>query len=327
MKLLNFGTPNYLDVYKNQEFKTLIEVGIEKYGYVFGGSRLSNLCPDIYDKAESKFAKWCCTEDCTIVSSGTFASAILMKNILNYYDEAYYFTQKGIHPSVLFAIDSKLPEEFKNIKELIERVNTCDSDSKKYIIFNSINPVNLDRIGDNELKKLKELNNITLIVDESHGFGLCPEKSLGNNLKEMGFEYIIVGSLAKGLGLNGGIIAGNTDIIDIIRNDKLWIGASPAAPFLFYAFVNEEQVYVEELRKLNRNFDEFLEKCPDIDSFDFIDRFPVFVAQKAISVPDYIRISSFSYPNRARYPIQKIVLNSGHTIDDIQILCSEIKFQ
>ena len=60
-------------------------------------------------------------------------------------------------------------------------------------------------------------------------------------------------------------------------------------------------------------------------SFQYFDHYPVFYTPEnalAKAIEDQCIISSFPYPNPDSQPITRIIINSLHTTEDIDRLCS-----
>jgi len=70
---LSFSGTSYLGINRNIDFQSLVQRGIDSYGLHYGGSRFSNLCPDIYEQAEATLCQISGAEAALIVSSGTVA--------------------------------------------------------------------------------------------------------------------------------------------------------------------------------------------------------------------------------------------------------------
>ena len=76
---LYFSGTAYLGMGHLPEFQHFVQTGMEKYGLNFGGSRLSNVRFDIFEKAESFLAQVGQSEAALTVSSGTVAGQLVAK--------------------------------------------------------------------------------------------------------------------------------------------------------------------------------------------------------------------------------------------------------
>lgn len=321
--MIDFISSNYLSVYNNSDFRSILGVGIEKYGYNFGGSRLSNICPEIYDEAENHLVDFLSADDALLISSGTL-SGFLISEYIQSLSSCLIFEAADLHPSL--KSNGKKSIVFNDSQELKELLNKNDRDIKKFILVNSINPLNVKILDNDFLKDISSFENIILVVDDSHGLGILGKNGTGiiSLLNSFNFRYIVSASLAKAFGVRGGIIAGDKEIIENIRNSAAWGGASPPAPFYIYTWMKAFSIYQFELEKLRDNIDFFFKENRFDDKLQFYRDFPVFIFRDKVDENDLfqnqIRISSFSYPTKNDPLKQRIVLNSGHSFSEIEKL-------
>ena len=318
--MIDFISSNYLSVYNNLDFRSILQEGIEKYGYNFGGSRLSNICPDIYNEAENHLIDFLSTDDVLLTSSGTL-SGFLISQYIQSISTCLVFGADDLHPSLKIKNGKSII--FHDYKELKKLLSKNDPEIKKYVIVNSINPLNIKTLDYEFLKDIIPFKNLVIVVDDSHGLGISGENGTGitSLLNNFNFSYIVSASLAKAFGLRGGIIAGDKEIIENIRSSAVWGGASPPAPFYIYTLMKAISIYQNELQKLRNNIDFFIRENTFLDKLQYRKGFPVFIFKDIIDegklLSQNIRISSFSYPTKNDPLKQRIVLNSGHSFSEI----------
>jgi 7-keto-8-aminopelargonate synthetase-like enzyme len=83
-----------------------------------------------------------------------------------------------------------------------------------------------------EIQDICRRYNTILYVDDAHGFGVYGENG-GGVAEEHGLEYdnlIYVGSLLKGIGGNGGFVAGNREILETLRGISICFVFSDSVP-------------------------------------------------------------------------------------------------
>ncbi len=327
VKMTDFCSTSYLNLKGNPEFLENIISGIEKYGLNFGGSRFNNMCPDIYDQAELFFSKFLSTEDTLTTSSGTLA-AMLFNSYLADKPDCIVFQSFDVHPAFKNPLVNYV--EFRNFDQLREIISAEDPASLKFVVLNSINPSTLNCLNREHLIDFQHFDNISFVIDDSHGLGIIDEEGKGYStmMHSLGLKYIIVSSLAKAYGIRGGIISGEKNLILAMKNSRIWGGASPPPPFYFSAFLKSGQIYKDELFKLRENISHFKNGVKNCNIFKYMDNFPVFLFTKQIDVSiledlNFI-ISSFRYPTKNDPLIQRIVLNSGHQFDEIESLVKAV---
>ncbi len=326
MSYLNFTGTAYLGLPENSAFMDLINKGIKKYGINFGGSRLNNAVPDIYDKAEDYFSKKLYCEDTLIASSGTLTGILLA----NYLKKSNFeiFVSEDLHPALKYNFSSY--STFEELEELLASLKNKKEKTLNAILLNTINPVTLKAIDIDVLSKFHNSDNIVFVFDDSHGIGICGKNNWGiaETAKEIGLKFIILSSLAKAFSMEGGIIAGEKRIIDNIKKESLWGGASPPPPFYFFALLEGENILKDQVRKLKRNIDYFKDKIKKKNSFRFLSGFPV-VLNTGVPVYDHllekeIKISAFRYPTKNDPLTERIVINANHSFNDLDFLLNSM---
>ncbi|MCF6240032.1 MAG: aminotransferase class I/II-fold pyridoxal phosphate-dependent enzyme [Bacteroidales bacterium] len=322
--LLVFKGTDYLGMTKNREFREYLHEGFLKYGSSFGGSRLSGSFADLYHEAENRLSKISGTEAALTFSSGTLAGLAAI-NILDKNQECIY--APDVHPALA------PPAHLKTISfdlwksNLIKKVK---SDKKPLVILsNSLNPLKLEKYDFSWLHELAEEVAITLIIDDSHGYGVLGKDGSGiyNQLPNAdNIEKIVVSSLGKAWAVPGGVVLSSKKIIDKLRTSSLFGGASPVIPAYLYAFLNAQALYAQNRKRLKNNIHLFLENLSA--QLNYIPGFPVFSTLNHsfydLLLKQGIEISAFNYPSPDSDRYTRIVLTSSHTEKEILKLCKAI---
>ncbi len=319
---LIFSGTNYLGVSQSRDFRRLVEQGFELFGLHYGGSRFSGLCPPIFNQAEKTLAKLSGAEEALIVSSGSSAG-ILATQLLEPSD--HIIAAKDTHPALL-NIKHKVSFYHSLSSAVADRIGP---NGPLTILCNAIDPLHCRPTDFSFVNELNPLD--LLIVDDSHGFGVTGENGGGIHqyLKEQTAAKIIVtGSLGKGFGVPGGVILSDADIIQKVKSLPNFGGGAPPPAAYIFAFNHGQDYYDEARKKLLQNIDYFKDKLKQIDSFRYLEDYPVFYTSKN-ELADYllkeeIEISSFRYPTPQSDLITRIVLNSGHSLEDIDRLTTSI---
>ena len=178
---------------------------------------------------------------------------------------------------------------------------------------------------------------ITLFLDDSHVLGVTYTEGGGimKKLKQYdifqkkpNLRIIIIASLAKALGIPGGVVFSDKHTIATIRNNPLFVGASPIIPAYLHAFLVSQDVYRTARTQLLDNINYFKNGCEEhkvsTSLFRFLPNYPVFnIANSSLYSTLYehkIFISNFSYPLPISPPITRIILSALHTEGDIERL-------
>ena len=309
---LFFSGTSYLGIPMLQEFQQLLTQSIQKWGTSYGSSRNANLKLDIYQKGERYLSSFLNTEDAVTVSSGTLAGQFALRALRKKVDAFYYMPKT--HPAILVDeakpvfVNSEINSKLKNS----QNTSIC-------IIVDAIATLETTPFSFEFLNPISESNTIYILIDESHSLGVLG--MTGNGIssqisKAKNREFIMVSSLGKAFGVNGGVIAGNIDFINLIKNDSLFIGCAGMSPSFLEAFVNGQEIYQQQLKKLRENSSYVYHKLKHLKAVRISEDYPVFFFEKE-EISDYlykkhILITSFYYSASPK-KINRIVLNANHT--------------
>ncbi len=93
------------------------------------------------------------------------------------------------------------------------------------------------------------------------------------------------------------------------------------APALAYVFINGQEYYNAQQKRLNENIEYFIQCIKHLSSVKYLKNLPFFVLPENLDDQFFtahnIIISSFSYPDPTGKKINRIVLNALHTKDDL----------
>jgi 8-amino-7-oxononanoate synthase len=316
---LYFGGTSYLGLATHPVFQNNLISGIKKWGTVYGSSRNANVKLSIYNKAEQLFAELIKAEAAVTCSSGTLAGKLVLEYLSKSENNFYHYSKT--HPAILHSksspvfIDGHLhPNLLNNTVENI--VITADA-----LLGLEVEPTSFDfLIGISSKKRL------TLVVDESHSFGIVGKHIEGifNTISNKNlYRKIMVSSLGKALSISGGIIAADTAFIDALKNEPDFISSSSISPAYLEAFLLSQDVIKTQRQKLEAHLT-FLFEDLDLNSdFKFNTNYPVIYCVNE-NISDYlfkneIIITNFKYPTY-KTVMSRIVMTSNHTQNDLEKL-------
>lgn len=316
-----FGGTAYLGIPFNEKYKRLVFEGIDRYGINYGASRNNNVGLDVFAMAEAESAKRCEAEASIIVSSGYLAAQLVIQHYFRKYKFIY---APDTHPALWIGEPRPPILSFREWTiQAVEEVNS--SDQAVLLISNSLNNLLPEIYEFDWLKEILPGKKVSLLVDDSHGIGITGERGEGvySRIPHIPhIETIVIASMAKALGVDAGVILGTKKIIDKLRTSPVYAGASPPVPGVLYAYVNAFSIYQEELEKLRSNIKFFTGCMEHRQGVLYVTNFPVFL----IDDPDAgnylasngILISSFAYPDPKGRVLNRVVLNSGHSKEELR---------
>lgn len=321
---LFFSGTSYLGMNYNTRFRELITEGMEKYGNNYGSSRNSNFRLKVYEEAESALALFAGAPAALTVSSGFMAGQLVVNTLQ---EDNYFVFAPNTHPAVCRHQADFYEGDFQRwAEEIADTIATLPAD-KIAIVCNSNDPLFCKHYSFDWVLSLPGNKKITLVIDDSHGIGVTGEHGRGiyNKIRHReNINLIVVASLAKAMGIPGGVVLSDDCTISQLRENSFFGTSSPIAPGYLYAFAKAGQVYSDARKQLSENIGLFNSLLPNRDMFDALAGYPVFYTA-AHSLPGFLNghgilISAFAYPNPQGSIVTRVIINSGHAKKDIERL-------
>jgi len=314
-----FGGTSYLGIATNTDFHKILFQNIKKWGTFYGSSRNSNIKLAVYNTFEAVFAKQLGAEASLAVSSGTLAGRLVIDYLSKSITSFYHYPKT--HPSVLapnslplFDNDTLHSSLLNNTTE--EIVITVDA-----VLALEITPTSFAF-----LTEISASKKITLVIDESHSLGIVGKHGEGifNTISTKNLhQKIAVSSLGKALGLSGGIIAGNAQFIDLIKEESIFISASGANPAYLETYLQTQSIYTKQRGKLQHNLAFLYPKIRINKQLRFSQNYPVIYSNEpeiyTTLLAQHIVVTNFNYPTY-KDTMHRIVITANHTENDLKAL-------
>ena len=317
---LYFGGTSYLGLQTDHEFQELFIKNIKKYGTSYSASRKSNIRISIFDKAESYLSNIVGSESCITMSSGYLAGQLVCDYFNNEDYKLYY--APNTH-SALFRGQQEVYQSWQQLETGI-----LNNLKEKQVLFLD----SIDFYGSNypDYKALQKLplENIILVIDDSHGIGITGANGGGSfsylqSLKPK--ELIVTCSLGKGFGIQAGAIFGRRSIIENLKETQFFGGSSPATPAALATLIDAHSILLGKREILLRNTALFLKNIVNPLFFSTSKGHPTFsFKNEDITIlleENGILVTNFRYPTENDDLMSRIVLSSSHKKEDILKLC------
>ncbi|SKB72616.1 pyridoxal phosphate-dependent aminotransferase family protein [Daejeonella lutea] len=322
-----FGGTAYLGMPHNEEFKKLVFEGIDKYGTNFGASRNNNVTLDVFAMAEEEAARRSGAEDSIIVSSGYMAAQLVIQH---FSEKVRFLYAPDTHPALWLGQPSPPKISFNEWSEQALDL-LKNSEEPILLITNSLNNLFPEIYGFEWLNEIDSNRKVTLLVDDSHGLGITGKNGEGvypRIPKLQNLETIVIASMAKAIGVDAGVILGSKEILNELRTSPVYAGASPPAPGMLFAYCKASAIYSQELEKLRDNMKFFTGYIGGEKNISYLKEFPVYLLDNA-RAGEYlsskgILISSFAYPDPTGKALNRVVLNSRHTKEQMRKLAESV---
>ncbi|WP_373520052.1 aminotransferase class I/II-fold pyridoxal phosphate-dependent enzyme [Aquiflexum sp.] len=319
---LFFSGTAYLGMGNVPEFEKLIIEGITKYGISHGMSRINNVRLHVYHQFETFFAERAGAEKSLVWSSGFLAGMAAVQFLAKQADHIY--VGPDTHPAIL--PEGITPDPFSDHITWAEYCIKSSEElpsSKILILANAVDPLKPTVHQFDWIKDLPDKHDYTLLIDDSHAFGVLGNGIYGtySKWKHLPVRLLVSGSLNKGLSLPAGILLGDSTTIDKIAAINIFRSSSPPAPGYLQAFLQAEHLYQVQQQKLTENIRLFQNLISDLNCFNYTETYPVFSFQDQswpeILFQNGILISSFPYPNPTDPLTNRIVVSAAHHPADL----------
>lgn len=332
---LFFSGTAYLGLPQNLAFQQLLTASINRYGSVFGSSRNGNLRIGVYEEAEAKLAAWVGAPMSLTLSSGMLAGQAVV-NLLQRQNHVFVYGPNAHpaiwnQPSLEFPAlsfnewTSQLPQQLRTLKD------TNAHGKPIAILVNSLDAVRSDYYAFDWIEELPKDVSITLVVDDSHGLGVLnqgrgiwPQISQIINRTTASIRLLVTASMAKAMGLPGGVVFGDSETIGDLRQSAFFGACSPIPPAYLDAYLKAENLYTEGFDRLQQNLILAEKLLLPTGLFQHAKGYPVFFTEQddlyAHLLQENIFIYAFAYPTADDRANTRIVISAFHEFDDIQRL-------
>lgn len=313
---LYFGGTAYLGLPTNADFQNTLIKSITKWGSFYGSSRNSNIKLSIFDKAERLFAKQIGTEKSLTTSSGTLAGKLVLEYLSK--TESTFYHYPKTHPAILHSKSLPLFENGTLHKNLVNNTKEDVVITVDAVLALEVIPTVFNFLNDISPKK-----QITLLVDESHSLGILGKQGEGifNTIQNKNLKSkIMIASLGKALGLSGGVIASDTNFIDDLKNEALFVSSSCANAAYLESYVVSQDLIKIQQEKLAANLNFLFKDLALKATFKFNKDYPVIYCNSENIYDKLFKkgiiITNFKYPNY-KDDMNRIVITANHTKQDL----------
>lgn len=327
---LQFAGTAYLGMSQVPAFEKLLIEGIKKYGANHGSSRHSNVRLAIYDAFEAFFAVQTGAEKVRLLSSGFLAGHLAIEVLRKEVDLMWICPDA--HPAILPHGQSGNPHQsFESWAQqcLIKSNNMMGQ--RIGILSNAVNPLKPEIHDFSWIKDLSPVNMYFILIDDSHAFGVIGDSIFGTyaQWKHLTPNLLVCGSLGKALSMPAGVILGSKNLMDKVDAHPIFRSSSPPAPAFLHAFLNGQDLYKAQQKKLRENTAAVFKGIQPMLDFTMLEGFPVVTFQESTWVEklleEKIIASSFPYPGPSDSSLNRLVITATHSKEDLTQLVSVLK--
>ena len=220
--VINWCSNDYLGMGQHKVVIDAMKTAIDTTGAGSGGTRNISGTTHYHVALESEIARWHKMESALIHTSAFVANEWTLISLTKIINDIEFVSDDNNHASLIQGIIKS-----KAKKHLFKHNNMQDLEDKlkavkgtPCIIFESVYSMEGDVATIKEILDLADKYKAITYIDEVHAIGLYGETGAGW-LEKIGLQDrvdIVSGSFSKAVGLHGGYIAGDKEVVDAIRS-------------------------------------------------------------------------------------------------------------
>jgi 8-amino-7-oxononanoate synthase len=329
---LFFSGTSYLGIAQHPQMQAFLAEGVAQYGLHFGSSRNGNLQLAIYEETEARLAEWAGADSALTTSSGMVAGQVVVDWLARRLTpETVVVQAPGTHPALWHPLlnAKTLPLTTAQLAETLGSTNHAPL----CILTNSVDALRGLQCDFGWLPSLTD-RPVWLVVDDSHGLGVINAgrgiygelRGLANQMPTL--RFVVTASLAKAMGLPGGVILGDRELMSALRQTAYFGACSPMPPAYAYAYAQAGTLHQEMHKRLMHNVALAESVLMPTGLFTHGNGYPVFYTEHTELYPALLKqgifIYSFAYPTPHDKANTRLVISAYHEEDDIHALAAAI---
>lgn len=319
---LYFGGTAYLGLQGSQEFLSIVQANLLRWGTAWGSSRLSNVSLSAYEAAETYLAQLTGVPATCTMSSGMAAGRLVVETVQPLTQR--FFHMPTIHPAIQVA--DSLP--VFSSREVLNPMLLSDIEEEITILIDALPSFAVKPVDIGFLAAIPLQKKISLVIDESHSIGLLGTNG-GGISGSLNFPNIVrkitVASLGKALGVAGGLIASDAEFIKLIYLKPQFVGGAGMVPALAQTLADCADVIAEQQRKLKENLSYLFLKIQGTKKLIFQRDYPVIYPTDSglyeFLLSRNILVTHFQYTTLEK-TLTRIVISAHHTFTDLDSLAN-----
>ena len=250
--LVNFCSNDYLSLANHTQVKQAFKQGVDEYGAGSGASHLVSGHSKAHHELEAALSDYTGQERALLFSTGYSANLGVFSALK---DELDWILQDKLNHASL--IDGNqltglpLQRYLHNDSASLEK-KIAKQSGNGMIVTDTVFSMDGDQANIDDLQKIGNFSNATLMQDDAHGFGVF-EPNIPKN-------SIYMATLGKAAGTMGAFMAGNADFIEfLIQKSRPYIYTTAIAPAICVATLKSLDLIKqgEQKAKLLANIDFF----------------------------------------------------------------------
>lgn len=333
-QILMLASNSYLDLADDARVKKAAADAALRWGAGSGGSRLTTGNILLHEALENKLAQFKGTEAALLFNTGYMANVGIISALCD--SESVIFSDEYNHASIIDGARlSKariIVYKHNDMQDLEAKLNSTNY-RKGIIVSDAVFSMDGDIVNLPRLVELGTKYHLLTMIDEAHATGVIGATGHGA-VEYFGGEYvpdIIMGTLSKSLGAEGGFACADKTIIEYLKNKaRSFIFATSQAPAAVGAALKALEILEQEpqrAQKLQHNAAYFLDCLhkEGVAAESPTAIIPIIIGDEAAALKaadellaDGCLVSAIRYPTVAKGTARlRVALMSSHTEEEL----------
>lgn len=333
-QILMLASNSYLDLADDARVKKAAADAALLWGAGSGGSRLTTGNILLHEALENKLAQFKGTEAALLFNTGYMANVGIISALCD--SESVIFSDEYNHASIIDGARlSKariIVYKHNDMQDLEAKLNSTNY-RKGIIVSDAVFSMDGDIVNLPRLVELGTKYHLLTMIDEAHATGVIGATGHGA-VEYFGGEYvpdIIMGTLSKSLGAEGGFACADKTIIEYLKNKaRSFIFATSQAPAALGAALKALEILEQEpqrTQKLQHNAAYFLDCLhkEGVAAESPTAIIPIIIGDEAAALKaadellaDGCLVSAIRYPTVAKGTARlRVALMSSHTEEEL----------
>lgn len=238
VEFLRMNSNSYLGMSLREDVVNAGEIASHKFGAGPGGVRFICGTYSIHRELEARLARFHKKGGCILFSSAYMTSLGVITSLTT--EETVLISDELNHNCIINAMKLSRPAakfiyKHNNMKDLEEKLEQAAGAGKRcLVITDGVFSMRGDYAPLGEIKTICSRfddsfdEGIVSIVDDSHGVGILGKSGRGTEEETGGIADILIGTLGKAFGVNGGYVVSGMEVVHYLRETApMYIYSNP----------------------------------------------------------------------------------------------------
>ncbi len=247
-----FSSNNYLGLANDQRLVDAAKKTMDEFGVGSSGSRLTTGDTDWHQKLEEKMARFKQMEAALLFSSGYLANIGVLSSLPEAGDVILsdQFNHASIIDGCRLSKAKTMVYKHRDMNDLEGKLRQTISYRRRFIVTDGVFSMDGTIAPLDQIIQIAKRYDACVIVDDAHATGVLGEKGRGTSEYFGVYPDVVIGTLSKAVGTEGGFVAGSKLLIDFLLNHaRTFIFQTAMPPSICAASYTSVEIIEESAEK------------------------------------------------------------------------------